>query len=504
MYFSFLKIIRERLTLKIVNYMLFGIICLAFFFVTGIISKASLFGDGQEYLFMQEAFVNHFSPDIRPVDLETSQQILYAKGDTVADGYLSGLKGLLLNNPTPGQQYWGAFIAENGKAYCYHFWMYSLCCMPVDLFLKAFHFNQLKSFQITNLLLIFLVIWYLLFKSRLTELQKFIAGILFLFSGTIWYILRTHPEIFSASLLFLALLLLYDRRYYLSVLLASVASFQNPPILFTVAFILFKYYLDNGFQFKKLLMLGITGSVSLLPMLFYYWYFGSPNLIMKSGMTDSSFISAHRLLSLFFDLNQGLILSIPLVFLVFLGHAAYRITFHLKKSLTSISYILLLILLAIPSLPQRNWNMGAVIISRYALWISMPVLIYLVMEIKWDKLYKKIGIAVILISQVYLVTSKGGLLAGAGGYVQFNKLSRFVLDHCPSIYNPDPEIFGERALGHEEVHPNDSPVKYFDSKGNLKKIMVYKDYLDSLSVEYPELKNSRHKVYNGWVYINFQ
>ncbi len=193
---SLLGNIRKYASLKNINYVLFGITCLAFLYIVGFGSKAALFGDGQEYLYMQEAFANHLSPDIRPVDLEKSQQILYANGDKVPDGYLNGLKNFLLNNPEPGQQYWGAFIAKNGKAYCYHFWMYSLSCLPVELFLKVFHLNQLKSFQITNLLFLFLVIWYLFFKSKLSESRKLIAGVLFLFSGNIWYIIRTHPEIF--------------------------------------------------------------------------------------------------------------------------------------------------------------------------------------------------------------------------------------------------------------------------------------------------------------------
>jgi hypothetical protein len=48
-------------------------------------------------------------------------------------------------------------------------------------------------------------------------------------------------------------------------------------------------------------------------------------------------------------------------------------------------------------------------------------------------------------------------------HLRHSYLAAFVLEHEPGLYNPSPEIFAERTLGHEVPHeaiPNQQAVVY--------------------------------------------
>ncbi|MFW5803870.1 MAG: hypothetical protein ACOCWG_01410, partial [bacterium] len=461
-------------------------------------------GDGVEYVFMQESWNNHFSPDIRTEDLNSSLKILQKNDIYDPYGYLTGLKGFFKESKDPLSQYWGVFKSYSGKHYCYHFWFYSLLNVPARKILSFFHFNELKSFQITNILLLILVLIYIISGSKLNELEKFLAIILFTISANLWYLRWPHPEVFSSVTLFFSILFLHDRRYLFSILIAAIGSFQNPPIAFIIPFVILKYYMDNGFDIKKILLLSLTGLTCLYPSIFYYFHFKVPNLIIYSSYVNKDFLNIRRFSSLFFDLNQGMIISLPIILPVFIIIVLQKLV-HVRKLSFNMFYPLLLIAMAIPSIQQANWNMGESVIVRYALWLSVIIMFYFIKEFNWYLLKNKVLMTLVIISQIIIVSIYEIHNPKLWKYVELNKVSKFIFTNFPALYNPEPEIFAERVLNREGVSEDESPIIFYGKDNVPTKILIHEsNFEEKISEILPGVQKKDLKFRYGWAYINLK
>jgi hypothetical protein len=467
-----------------------------------------LSGDGHEYLIMNQAFANHFTPDVRPSDLETTINVVSKEKET--EKFIVLLRHIqqIIGDETlhPRHQVGGFFKSFHGRFYGYHFWFYSAVCAPVTWILRLFHGNELRAFQITNTLIFLLVIYYIFFRSGLDNYRKLFAGLLFTSTGILYYLLWTHPEVYSASLFFLALLALNDKKYTLAMLCTALASFQNLPIIFAIPLIAGKFILDNGFKIKSLLILAVPAMFSLFPILFYYWNFKVPNLILTTNLVSVKYLSLKRFSSLFFDLNQGIIVAMPFALAAFI-YIFIQDCIVAKRRSFYLIYLVLIIVMAVPSIQQKNWNMGASVIVRYGLWISMPMLIYMIERFDLRKLSYKIFALVIILGQLYVVNKTGWVLPKHSNYLQFNKFSSWVLSKHPALYNPDPEIFAERIKHREDVLPEETPIVYYDKENKPTKILIHKDYIGNyLNSGLPGSrtfgKTTKIKYCRGWGYIN--
>ncbi len=518
--------IEPKQYIRYFNILIFFAITCLLIWQSGFRLKPALTGDGPEYLVITTAVSRHATPDIRLADIKQSQKILYANGDSIPNSYYKGLQNFVTKKPKPLQGYWGIFTSKDGKFYGYHFWFYSMLCAPAKLLLQTFSGNPLRCFMLTNAFFIILVLVYILWFSKLNELQKTAAIIFFVTGCNTWYLYWTHPEVYSTACIFLACILLFDRRFALSILFAALGSLQNPPIAFLIPFVLLRFVSLHGFQWKQLLFFCAIGALSLLPSAFYFYNFGTPNLIMFIHATDVKYITFRRLLSLLFDINQGMILSIPFILLLFFGHSVFKfiqisgssIKATRKKEIAkkqSISgsfnlwFPLILIAMAIPSMQQINWNMGESVIVRYATWMSMLPVSYIIYEMNWYRIRNIVVLIVLIASQIAVTQYFGGFTPEGWRYVAFYKHSRFVLNHYPCLYNPEPEIFAERVMHREEVTPDASPVFYKTPNGIVTKALVHKDYLkkldDKLQIDNnilsKKIKNLHYRY--DWAYLNF-
>lgn len=467
----------------------------------------SLSGDGAEYLLVAEAFYNHGTPDIKPEDARGAQNILFRNGDKSMHPYYAGLAGFLKQPHKLLDQYWGLFASKNSRLYGYHFWFYSLTVVPLMYLLKLLGLNQLLAFQLTNYLFMLLVLAYITWFSKLRDKLKMLAMFLFLSVSMIWCVKLSQTEAFSTSFFFLSILLLYDKRYKTCMLSAVIASLQNPPIAFFIPFILLKNILDKGFHLKDFLVLGIIGSFCLFPTAFYYVHFGVPNLIIYIKAIDSQFLTLSRFHSLFFDFSQGMIITLPVALPFVFWEFVAKIVKGYKFWDFSLFFIFVLILMGIPVVQQCNWN-SSIVSIRYATWMGMLVVAYLLFGIDWKKRFNRVALFLIIFSQLFVVVAFRGLDCAVWKYVWFNQFTQFVLDKVPAFYNPDPEIFYERVLHHEDINPDDSPVIYKNSNGLIRKAMVHESRMDYNpisgldSATYKKLKSNLRFTY-GWAYINF-
>jgi hypothetical protein len=115
---------------------------------------------------------------------------------------------------------------------------------------------------------------------------------------------------------------------------------------------------------------------------------------------------------------------------------------------------------------------------------------------------------------VSALISQGILLSVHVPYNQFDwsnlhhmPIAKWVLNHQPSWYNPDPQIFIARTNRVFDFTKNSSPVLYFNQNNQLVKLAVHLENVDTLSTfgykmnslrSYPNVKSGREP----WIYIN--
>lgn len=202
--------------------------------------------------------------------------------------------------------------------------------------------------------------------------NKIFLTLLLYFSPLWFYYKWTHPEVFTFTLLMIGLIDYYNKRVKSAVFFTALASVQNPaaalvPFLIMIGELI---RLIKDFSKTKLYNFIVTGIISLIvfiPFIFYYYYFGTFSLIGKYA-TDLHTISLAKILSLFFDLNFGLIIYVPVIF----GLIIYSV---IKRNIYAIISLITVVLFAVIDSAQLNWNPGIMLIHRYSYWM-IPVLLF--------------------------------------------------------------------------------------------------------------------------------
>ena len=156
-----------------------------------------------------------------------------------------------------------------------------------------------------------------------------------------------------------------------------------------------------------------------------------------------------RLVSFFFDLNQGAIVALP-------GVAAALLVWGWRRNVQLTALCLALVLaLILPALAVLNWNSGAAGVMRYAFWAGMPLVCALLLRVRAHGRWPPLLV-------LWLVLAQGGAMLNAGSYtyVEFSPLARFVLAHAPDHYHPEPEIFAERMAHNDDYIQPDKVYVY--------------------------------------------
>lgn len=401
-----------------------------------LIHKPALYGDGNEYLQMIISFTNHATANLLPEDI--NERNLFIQGIDPYSGYYKDL---------------------NGQFYSYHFWFYSLLCVPVYFFLEIFKIYPLKVFQITNVIFLFFV-GYQLLKSPLEKKKKIwlIIGLI----NPIWlYVPWSHPEVFSFSMLFVGLLKLLEKRQVKATIYTALASLQNPGIAL-VTLIIGIVELIRIIRVKKIdskfLFVGLSSLIALFP---YLWYWSHYRVFSLIGETYTVGFSLEKTINLFIDPNFGLVIYIPFLILI-LAILIYKI------DKTAIISVCTLFLIGLICSVQLNWNSGATYINRYAVWM-IPIVVFGCLSItrsknfKWFAGLSSITNGVILIVCFLFYTSYSS--------VQFTPLAKLVIGLVPGLYNPPIEVFVEKSLGREVSLQEVKPITIY-AGGEKRKELV--------------------------------
>ncbi|MGG3838350.1 hypothetical protein ABEV00_15205 [Paenibacillus thiaminolyticus] len=423
---------------------------------TSLLVKPVLTGDGREYLGMTISFKNHLTFDLTQEDISERFEVEKKNNINYPDDFT----------------YHGYYKSVDEKYYSYHFWFYSMInAIPYVLFEKL-NINTLKSFQFTNCILYILLIHKIIFRTKLSNKIKIILVLISLLSPIIFYLNWTHPEVFSYVFLFMGLLNLYESKYKKAMSFTSLASLQNPPISIVSLYILLsefwkrrnKIFKDQR-TFLSFLSLGLISLINICPYLFYWLHFREFSLISSSGYASLDLITFDKIWSLFFDLNFGLIIYVPVLLLAFF-YAVF------KKDKIAIVSCGILILVSIVSATQLNWNSGMMYINRYSVWL-IPLLIFGLLNFFENISLRK---NVLLLMIFILTTGSVSIVClkehDYSNYIKFGPVAQFIISNFPTLYNPNFEIFYERSQGYEGINRAEFPIEISNDNG-IRKILVF-------------------------------
>jgi len=465
-----------------------------------------IIGDGLEYLLITEAFLERGEVNIHSSDIENFRS--RNTNNTIENINAVTATDILSEQHSPFKQ------AKTGTIYSFHFWLFPVIFSPFVAFARFFELADTTGYLLGNIFFITLATRQI-FLSQNYNLATAFSGVVLLFSvGGIYYLRWPHPEIFSASMLFVGCIFLREQKWKLAALFFAIPGQQNPPILLALPII---FILDARHVFyKKYDILAIIryffpwlaiGLLAVLNLVFFYLYFGVFNLIAVSGYSDFRLISLDRLISLYFDPNLGIFWTIPFAcifsILLFFSEKQQKIPWRWMGIFFSISMIF-----AIPSLSATNWNHGMTAISRYGFWCAVPV-IFCLLEI-YQQVATFSGKVIIFFSsilQVFLIYFNGGATPTRHEF-EFSPMAQFILRKFPQWYSPSVNIFIERGQHNFGLHEHG--VYYWIESGNVRKIIIYKtprkDIYLTCDNGYPAWNfiTSVDAVELDWTYWNLQ
>jgi hypothetical protein len=445
---------------------------------------------------------SHLSPEIRQSDIESLSS--YVKGHDIIgmregarESFFSDLAEQMRSRGLGGGLF---FESRSGQYFGLHFWFYSAVCVPIKWTLQVLQANELKAFQFTNAMLVALGVAYLLFNTSLSMACRLAIALLLYGVGASYYLRWPHPEIFSAVTCLVASVAFLERRLLLSTFMCGICAFQNPPAALMIP-VIFVSQLDHWLKlpvsakFKLVGQFALAGSCSLLPLAFYFVLFGSSSLIVREGYMQPGNIDFSRLYSLFFDLNQGMVVGagwiIGLVGLVIstrlFSCASASHPCGIQQVFNREDWLLAaMFLMAMGVLPQVNWNSGQSVFTRYVLWLCMPLIVWTVYQ--WERTdLGRWWLHMVIVIQLFTVYIFGGFanVDEMSSYLQHKRVPSAVLNHAPWAYNPEPEIFAERTLRRElDIDKWRKPIFYrIVRDGTIKKILVHESQLGTLSEE---------------------
>ena len=114
----------------------------------------------------------------------------------------------------------------------------------------------------------------------------------------------------------MSLVYMHKRKWPASILCAAIASVQNQPLIFLVAFLWIKGMVCSKKRLNDFFVFSLAAVPVITPNIFYYTKFGVHSLLAETT-THFTNISMFRIYEMFFDLNIGMLHYIPITLFVF-------------------------------------------------------------------------------------------------------------------------------------------------------------------------------------------
>jgi hypothetical protein len=470
--------------------------CFALLVAAALVLPLRPHGDAGEYLLMLESWHRHNSPEWRAGDVESLRGLLAREGLAIDESRV-----------LPNYH-----AAESGKLYCYHFWAFPLAGLPARGLLSLLGLSPLRALPLTNAVAFGLALagcgWLPWSPAR----RRWLLGLLLL-SPALAFLMWPHPEVFSFAFVSLALALTARGCLAAGVLAAAFASLQNPPLVLLVVGLVAAALAaaSRGRRPRAAVLAAVAALPAVAAPLFFEVNFGVWNLSVRPSEAAES-LSASRGLDLALDPNLGLLPHAPVTLAI--AFAVALATLARRRLEPALLVLLLAPLLAIACTANSNWNNDTAGPSRYVVWI-FPLLAFVVAggaSSPERPLARAAGwaLALALFTQAVPLLARGGPLAPSD-FLRHSWAARLALDHWPRLYNPAPEVFVERTLGHEG--PFEGPVVYRDEAGRCRKAWLqprHAQKLVELCGEPPSAGLARLRELGGerdtkrdWTYLDY-
>ncbi len=470
-------------------------------------------GDGFEYALMTESFYNHFSPDLQVQDIVSFKYAIYDSykwENFPKKEYIDNLSWNL-NQPSHvfKEDINGYFYSKQNKFYCYHYYTYSLFCLPAKILGEWTGSPALHAFYKTNAIFVIITCLILLFFFSKNLYISIFSALCFCFSSCYWYLGWEHTEIFSASLVVWGLVFFLNKKRLFGLLCIALATSQTQTLMLLLAFLACWAVYDKKFNIKYMVYTFLVCIVAFCPLIFYYYHFNTTSIIKDMGFLDNKYITGTRLFGFYFDLNQGMILAMPLILLSYIVLYFKNLIANYKTLGFHLLLPVICICMTIVGSSMGNWNPGQSIVHRYTTWIGAIIFVhtfYLLEQTKNDK-------------NIFLLSSFMWTQIIVCFYFQtVNKfdweqeshkdIAIWTLDNYPDSYNPDPVIFAVRTEQEYNLASAKEPIFYFDKEYRIKKVMFNKEHLNEIKKYCDGVCDvSRFSTYNddyGWAYMKFK
>ena len=471
-------------------------------------------GDAIEYTIMTEAIYNHFSPDVRSSDFDSFKKAFckvnkWEENDK-AGSYDAAQKFVGETNHKKLEYNYAFFVDKDGKKYSCHFFFYSLLNLPARALCSIVGFNPLLTHQITNVLLILLTCFFFFKYSPFGQIQTSFFVMMFFYSSNYWYVSWQHPEVFTVCFSSVGFWLFLSEKRFAGLFLMSIAAFQNQPISIIICGLALYTLYKEGLSIKNIFKIGVSTFLIFIPSLFYYYHFGETNLIKYQGALSFNNVSFTRVWGFFFDINQGVVLAIPLILFIYIFLLIRKIVnYKSEPPILEVILISSIILSVIIAGTIDNWNHGQSVVNRYVTYVSGIILvhfIFLFFELKNEKAKKAILVSALL-TQILTVYYHASLSKFDWSTNVPKPISNWVLTHFPTLYNPDPIIFNSRYGGGIEMDISESPTYFMKENGEITKFLVNKKYLNNLqkfglSISQIDSIAPTLKYINDWAYLD--
>ena len=278
------------------------------------------------------------------------------------------------------------------------------------------------------------------------------------FSPIIWWIDKAHTEVFTFSLLTIALVALkpFEAGARVvhpgwAVLCLAVAGTQNPPFLVLAPLAAIWLVATKTVNVRDRGFVAFCAAAAILVALHpAYYYFTIGRLSGLAGATHGKVPNFDEFWAVIGDTNIGLIPNAP-VFVLAAAVIVGTLLFQAPRRLIDVDTLFALVVgaLFLASFSQtKNYSHGGTpMISRYALWLIPLVVPFLrrAEEVTAPRMHRATVFMIALSCAWSLATfhpdrpEEGGTSA----------LATWIWTHHPSLDRPLPEVFVERVRGSE-------------------------------------------------------
>jgi hypothetical protein len=328
-----------------------------------------------------------------------------------------------------------------------HFWFYSLLATPFVLAADIVGISPLHGFTALNLILLGLAL-----RLALQRLGHPAVVLLFA-SPLVWWIDKAHTEVFTVSLLTIAMLTLRDRPWW-ALVAAGMAATQNPPITIVVLLILGIELVRRraGMFGDRRLVAGAVTGVALVALQPSYTYLrhGTPSLLMDTVQTGLPTWS--ELGAVVMDPSMGLIGNYPVFVIATVAAAAWIIARSPRAFMTPATFVAAgaaVVFVYAFAQPTNLHHGGTPSLTRYALWfIPLSLAIWVPLhELAGGRARRTLAIAASMSAFVSVIAFHPGVDEKSR---EPTWLASWLWTALPAWNNPLPEVFAE-TLTHTEA-----------------------------------------------------